>query len=112
MVAFCLEYPVGMSFSKYSFISRDRLQAGLSRATVVVQTDKNGGSMHVANATLAARKTLFTIYFEDEKTRSLDISKGNASLVAKGARYLKESDDLHRVAEQIIHQSSLPTSLF
>lgn len=106
------EYPVGMSFSKYSFISRDRLQAGLSRATVVVQTDKNGGSMHVANATLAARKTLFTIYFEDEKTRSLDISKGNASLVAKGARYLKESDDLHRVAEQIIHQSSLPTSLF
>lgn len=106
------EFPFGASCSKYGFISRDRLQAGLSLATVVVQTDVNGGSMHVANATLAARKPLFTIYFEDEKTRSLDISKGNASLVAKGARYLKESDDLHRVAERIIHQSSLPTSLF
>lgn len=106
------EFPFGASCSKYGFIARDRLQAGLSLATVVVQTDVNGGSMHVANATLAARKPLFTIYFEDEKTRSLDISKGNASLVAKGARYLKESDDLHRVAERIIHQSSLPTSLF
>lgn len=106
------EFPYGASCSKYGFIARDRLQAGLSLATVVVQTDVKGGSMHVANATLAARKPLYTIYFEDEKTRSLDITAGNASLVAKGARYLKTSDDLHRVAEQIVYQSSLPTSLF
>lgn len=106
------EFPFGMNCSKYSFISRDRLQAGLSLATIVVQTDVNGGSMHVANATLAARKPLYSLYFSDEKTRAMEVSAGNVSLVAKGARYLKESDDVQQVAKSIWHQSSLPNALF
>lgn len=106
------EYPVGMSFSKYSFISRDRLQAGLSRATVVVQTDKNGGSMHVANATLMSQKPLYSVYFQDERTRALEISQGNDYLVKKGAKYLSVTDDLHAVAQSILNKPSFPTTLF
>jgi DNA processing protein len=40
------EYPLGYKGGKYAFISRDRLQAGLSYATLVVQTGEKGGTMH------------------------------------------------------------------
>lgn len=101
------EYPVGMSFSKYSFIARDRLQAGLSLATVVVQTDVDGGSMHVSNCTLKAGKPLFTTYFKDERIRSLSVSAGNDSLVRQGARYLRGEDDLHLVARSLLEGRSV-----
>ncbi len=106
------EYPVGMPFSKYSFISRDRLQAGLSQATVVVQTDMNGGSVHVANATLAAQKPLYSVYFQDERTRALEISQGNGYLVKKGAKYLSVTDDIHAVVQSILSKPTFPTTLF
>lgn len=101
------EYPVGMSFSKYSFIARDRLQAGLSLATIVVQTDVDGGSMHVSNCTLKAGRPLFTTYFKDERTRSLSVCAGNALLVRQGARYLRGGDDLHLVAQSILDGRSV-----
>lgn len=106
------EYPWGMAFSKYSFIARDRLQAGLSKATIVVQSDVKGGSMHVAHATLKANKPLYTLYFDDEETRALPISAGNAYLAQKGARYLKGGDDLHIVSSAILTQPICPYSLF
>lgn len=88
------EYPIHTSFSKYSFISRDRLQASLSNLCIVVQTGINGGCMHVSNATLLSHKPLYTVYFKDEATRNLDITAGNDYLVKKGATYLTGNDNL------------------
>lgn len=101
------EYPVGMPYSKFSFISRDRLQAGISLSTIVVQTNVEGGSMHVSNCTLKAGKPLFTTYFKDERTRSLAVSAGNDFLVRQGARYLRGEDDLHLVAQSVLEGRTL-----
>ena len=55
------EYPVGTRVNKFNLVARDRLQAGLANATLVVQTGIKGGTMHAVNATLLAKKPLWVI---------------------------------------------------
>ena len=68
-------------------MARDRLQAALASATIVIQTGVKGGTMHAANTTLAARKPLYCVWFKNEKTRQNDKVLGNELLVNKGATY-------------------------
>ena len=51
MLILYLEYGIIYS-GRYGLVARDRLQAGLARATVVVQTGVKGGTMHAVNAPL------------------------------------------------------------
>lgn len=75
------EYPLGYKGGKYAFISRDRLQAGLSYATLVVQTGERGGTMHAVNATLASNKPLYAIkYNHDADLHHLKV-QGNIKLL-------------------------------
>lgn len=46
------ETPLGVGVSRYGLVARDRLQSGLSRATFVMQSGIDGGSMHPAFFTL------------------------------------------------------------
>ncbi|AEF80166.1 DNA-processing protein DprA [Leadbettera azotonutricia] len=42
------EYPPGTKPRKNFFVARDRIQSGLSRGIVVIETDVTGGTMHTA----------------------------------------------------------------
>ena len=42
-------------------VARDRLQAGLANATLVIQTGIKGGTMHAVKATLLSKKPLLVI---------------------------------------------------
>ncbi len=95
------EYRMGTSVNRYNLVGRDRLQSGLSLATLVIQTGENGGTMHAATATLQAGKPLYTIYFKDEETRQHEKCLGNALLVKKGAIYIKGEDDLDEICNII-----------
>lgn len=78
------EYPIGYKGGKFAFIARDRLQAGLSYATLVVQTGKRGGTLHAVNATLAANKPLYAIkYNHDTELRHHKV-QGNIKLLNEG----------------------------
>lgn len=55
------EYPIGTGATKYNLVARDRLQAGLANATLVIQTGIKGGTMHAVNATLLSKKPLLVI---------------------------------------------------
>ena len=95
------EYPLGSGVDKYKLVVRDRLQAGQSIATLVIQTGIKGGTMHAANTTLLAKKPLFTIWFNDPVARSHEKSIGNQHLVDKGARFIKGDDDLDLIAKEL-----------
>ena len=95
------EYPLGSGVDKYKLVARDRLQAGQSVATLVIQTGIKGGTMHAANTTLLAKKPLFTIWFNDPAARSHEKSVGNQYLVDKGARFIKGDDDLDLIAKEL-----------
>lgn len=102
------EYPVGIPLNKYFLVARDRLQAGLARATLVVQTGMTGGTLHASLTTLKANKPLYCVWYKDEATRNDEHVAGNAMLVNKGATYIKGDTDLNEIANKIT--SYLPSS--
>lgn len=107
------EYSIGTSVNKYNLVARDRLQAGLANATLVVQTGINGGTMHAAMATYKAKKPLFVMLFKDEKTNKHEKCRGNAILVDQyNAKYIKGQDNFDTLSETIKNSVFSPTSLF
>ena len=106
------EYRIGTPVNRYSLVARDRLQSGLSMATLVVQTGEHGGTMHAATATLQAGKPLYTIFFKDEETRQHEKSLGNAILVKQGAKYIKGDDNLDEICDSVKNWKPIQTDLF
>ena len=82
------ENPVFTQTNKYNLVARDRIQAALGDATLVIQTGIDGGTMHAAKATLAADKPLFVV---DYKDNSADVIKGNLALKNIGACEISSS---------------------
>lgn len=106
------EYPIGIEVNRYNLVARDRLQAALSLATVVIQTGEQGGTMHAANATLKSSKPLYVLKFQSKEQNEHDKSLGNALLVNKGAKYISGSDNIDNIAEEIRNYKKPMTSLF
>lgn len=53
------EHPIGVPPAPRNLVQRDRLQSGMSVATIVMQTDIKGGSMHTVRFTLMQDRLLF-----------------------------------------------------
>jgi len=92
------EYPIGTKVNRYALVARDRLQAALSRATIVIQTGENGGTHHAANTTLKSGKPLFCVKYNSPTLMSNDKVRGNELLVKKGGRYITSTDALSKVS--------------
>ena len=75
------EYPVGEETSPYTLVARDRLQAALSQAVIVIQTDVNGGTMHAVNAASVVGKPIFAVEYRHNLESKYD--GGNKYLVRK-----------------------------
>lgn len=52
------EYALGHTIFKNNFIERDRIQSGLSLATIVVQSDVNSGTMHTVEFAIEQNRIL------------------------------------------------------
>lgn len=77
------EYPVGTQGNKYTLVARDRLQAGLAAATLVVQCSRHSGTMHASKATLSAGKPLLVVEYKSWVDPSK--TEGNEYLKSIGA---------------------------
>jgi DNA protecting protein DprA len=55
------ETPTGYGVTKFNLALRDRLQSGLSQATLVMQSSITGGTMHTALFTLEQGRTLVVL---------------------------------------------------
>ena len=106
------EYPIGMGVNRYYLVARDRLQAGMALATLVIQTGVKGGTMHAANTTLKAEKPLYTIKFQKAEQNEHEKSQGNAELVKRGAKYLAGSDNLDEIAKDVLNYRKPQKTLF
>lgn len=76
------EYPVGEATTSYSLVARDRLQAALSQAIIVIQTNVNGGSMHAVRAAASAKKAIYGVEFKTDLRD--EYIGGNRLLIQKG----------------------------
>lgn len=99
------EYPLGSPLSRYNLVARDRLQAALAQATIVIQTGAKGGTHHAANMTLAAKKPLFCVHYESDTVNKNDSVIGNSILVQKGGKFLKSKSALAQIQEALQQNS-------
>jgi DNA processing protein len=106
------EYCIGSTVNRYNLVARDRLQAGLSLATLVVQTGEKGGTMHAATTTLKANKPLFAMLYKDPATNNHEKCLGNALLVKQGAKYISGGDNLDEISDLIKNYEPVKTDLF
>ena len=106
------EYPIGTSLTTYNLVARDRLQSGLSKATLVIQTGRSGGTMHAVHSTLAAQKPLYVVRYQDTATLAHEKTAGNEYLAQREAKYISETDDIAKIAARIKSAEPVRTSLF
>lgn len=78
------EYALGQRCGRFTFVARDRLQAGLSYATLVVQIGKTSGTYHAMNATKMAGKPLYMIQFKNAEDLNDTHAQGNVIMLANG----------------------------
>lgn len=90
------EYPPGTQASRRAFVDRDRLQSGLSEAVIVVQTRRDGGTMHTARFCLKQGRRLGCLYPSGgfPADGSMD---GNRQLIESGSAVaIRARSDLER----------------
>lgn len=71
------EYPFGRDAIPQQFVKRDKTQAGLAQGVVMIQSDKNGGSMHASRAALEYGRWLAVPYPTEQ-----DRNPGNPKIEA------------------------------
>lgn len=95
------EYAVGQHPGRYNFVERDRLQAGLTYSTLVIQTGIHGGTMHAVNATCKANKPLYVVKFKREEDLNNSKTQGNTMLLSKGMALPFSSSNIDRTIDSI-----------
>jgi DNA processing protein len=82
------------------FVERDRIQAGLSDGTFVVETDIKGGTMHTVAFAKEYKRILAA--FEHPADKRNDKSRGNEKLISDGdAMKIKSQEDINDLIRNI-----------
>jgi len=86
------EYSWGTNINKGYFISRDRIQSGLSLGVFVVETDISGGAMHTAKFCKDQKRALIVLQ-HPENLRGHLKTFGNENLISNGEADIIFEDD-------------------
>lgn len=77
------EYPIGTPASPYNFIERDRLQCGLAKGIVVVETGLKGGSYHAINGAIKLHRPVACYKYNDIHYAANPYSIGNQKMIVE-----------------------------
>lgn len=95
------EYPPGVTARPNYFVERDRIQSGVSRAVVVIETDVEGGTMHTVRFSQAQNRILGAFLHPPDKC-SHEKARGNRMLInQKQAMPISGKDDLINMINSI-----------
>ncbi|BFK61964.1 hypothetical protein I260019D6_12730 [Dorea longicatena] len=93
------EYPVGTKADKFRFVNRNRLIVGMSRAVVIFECDKRGGTMHNAEYAVEQKKPVFCPALGEE---ILEIQTGTKQLIdQKIATVIEQGRDIMGVMKAV-----------
>lgn len=87
------EYPEGTKMNKFMYIQRNRLVAGLSECTIIVEAGELSGSLTTAKLALDYNRDIYVVPGD---IRS-EMSKGCNFLAKQGANILTCVDDLKEI---------------
>jgi DNA processing protein len=96
------EYPVGTKPHRGFFVERDRIQAGISRAVVVVETAIDGGTMHAVKHAQASGRIIACVDTHPDSLTDSPSVLGNKFLInEKNAHGLKSNEDIAALINSI-----------
>ncbi len=84
------EFPLGMGALRHHFPIRNRIIAGLSRATLVVEAAEQSGSLLTARSALESNRDVLTVPGSIYSPHS----KGPHALLGLGAKLVQSADDI------------------
>lgn len=103
------EYLIKTKSQPSFFVERDRIQAGLSEGTFVIETDIKGGTMHTVGFTKEYDRILAAFCHPADKQN--DKSRGNEMLIANGsALKIENQEDIHALVRRVIPLPSEPVT--
>ena len=95
------EYPQGTSIQKYQYVERDKIQSGISQGIIVVEAERESGTMHTAEFALRQNKRIACYY-----NKLLQFSSGNEYLESmKSVNVINSKDDMHQFVDYIVNDS-------
>ena len=103
------EYPPGVEMINYQLVKRDRLQSGLSRAVIVIETDIKGGTMHTAGFAREQNRLLACMNHPLERRDDIK-SRGNQKLIHEGATPLGSPEELQKFIDEV-KRISIPSMI-
>ncbi len=96
------EYPPGEEPRRYTYVKRDRLQSGLSRGVVLIETDLQGGAMHTVRYARQQGRPVACVASHPPRFRQMPGFEGNAKLLRDGeAVGLAQRGDLERFIRRV-----------
>ncbi len=90
------EYEVGVIPRGPQFVARNRLQSGLSRGSIVVESGHSGGSIYQGKFTTDQQRLLFVVMPDDSLPGAKEFNREGAQRLHKefGARIVSRLDDV------------------
>ena len=102
------EYPVGSNIDRYKLVARDRFQAALADAVVVVQTGITGGTMHAVNAALSVCKPVYALEYKGRISH--DKISGNSYLIEKRGAIGLKGDEIDTFISKVCQKPLQPVA--
>ncbi|KUF38957.1 hypothetical protein AV926_17700 [Myroides marinus] len=96
------EYPFDTVVSPKNLIERDRLQAALGIATVIIQCPINSGTMHTAKNTVENSKPLLAIEYNNQEMLTNILNKGNIELIDQKKAYPLNSKNINKIINRLL----------
>ncbi len=87
------EYPEGIKMNKYMFVQRNRILAGMSKSTIVIEAGENSGSLTTAKLALDYNREVYVVPGNIFSPLSL----GCNILAREGANILTSMSDFQEV---------------
>lgn len=100
------EYAPGVELRSNQLVERDRLQAGLSRGLIVIETDVEGGTMHTVRFAQEQGRLIACINHKPDM-RDAPKSRGNQKLIREGiATPLDSKEEVAAYLDRLTGKSS------
>ena len=101
---FLSEYALGVQECATTLVERDRLQAGLADAVLLVQSDdKKGGSMHAVRTAIENHKPVFAVDYRNTQIAGHPMAQGNLRLIREGKAIPVNRQTAQKIIDRLNH---------